>query len=257
LKLAVENISVSYGERPVLESVSFVLRAAEIIALLGPNGAGKTTLIRALNGSVRTTDGSIEIEGKLLEQYSRREIAQRIAVVAQENETRFPVTVLDFVLAGRFANGSAFGWETEDDIVAARKALADCDLSDFADRLMNELSGGERQRVVLARAIATDAKVFMLDEPTANLDLEHQALMFRLIRERCRERNCSAVVITHDLNLAAEFANEILMLKNGKTFAFGPPDEVLNQQIIDEVYNVQVLLDENPASGKVRVTTVY
>ena len=255
--LACQNTEVRYGVRSVLESVSFVIRAGQIIALLGPNGAGKTTLLRALNGSIPISSGSIEIDGKLLEQYSRREIAQRIAVIAQENETRFPVSVLDFVLAGRFASGRAFGWETETDITAARRALSDCDLSNFADRLMNELSGGERQRVVLARAIATDAKVFLLDEPTANLDLAHQALMFHLIRERCRDQNCSAVVITHDLNLAAEFANKILMLKDGNTFAFGKPSEVLSQQNINEVYNVQVLLDENPASGKVRVTTVY
>lgn len=255
--LASRNISVRYGERSVLGSISFTLNAGEIIAFLGPNGAGKTTLLRALNGSIGISSGSIEIDGKLLDQYSRREIAKRVAVVAQENETKFPVTVLDFVLAGRFANGSAFGWEAETDIAAARKALSDCDLEDFADRLMNELSGGERQRVVLARAVATDAKLFLLDEPTANLDLAHQALMFRLIRERCREQNCSAVVITHDLNLAAEFANEILMLKDGTTYAFGPPSEVLNQRNIDEVYKVQALLDVNPASGRVRVTTVY
>jgi iron complex transport system ATP-binding protein len=237
--------------------VSFELRVGEILALLGPNGAGKTTLLRALNGSVPISKGSIEFDGTPISHFSRREIAQRVAVVAQENETKFPVKVLDFVLAGRFANGSAFGWESGDDFAAARKALSECDLEDFAYRVMNELSGGERQRVVLARAIATDAKVFLLDEPTANLDLAHQALMFRLIRERCREKNCSAVVITHDLNLAAEFANDVLMLKDGKAFAFGPPGEVLTQQNIDEVYNVQVLLDANPASGKVRVTTVY
>ena len=255
--LACQNIAVRYADRPVLENVSFELRSGEVVALLGPNGAGKTTLLRALNGSLPILNGSIEIDGKPISNYSRREIAQRVAVVAQENETKFPVTVLDFVLAGRFASGRAFGWETECDIAAARKALSDCDLEDFADRLMNELSGGERQRVVLARAVAIDAKVFLLDEPTANLDLAHQALMFRLIRERCREQNCSAVVITHDLNLAAEFANEILMLKDGRTFALGAPSEVLNQRNIDKVYNVQVLLDENPASGKVRVTTVY
>lgn len=255
--LTVRNISVRYGERAVIEGISFELRTGEIISLLGPNGAGKTTLLRALNGSVPLINGTVELDGKALGQYSRREIARQIAVVAQENETKFPVTVLDFVLAGRFANGRAFGWETSDDIAAARRALLQCDLADFADRSMNELSGGERQRVVLARAIATDAKVFLLDEPTANLDLAHQALMFRLIRDRCREQNCSAVVITHDLNIAAEFADEILMLKDGNAFAFGSPTAVLNQQDIDDVYNVQVLLDENPASGKVRVTTVY
>jgi len=255
--LTVGDISVHYGERKVLKNVSLELKRSEIIALLGPNGAGKTTLLRILNGSTPTSSGAIEIEGKPLATYSRREIARRIAVVAQENETKFPVTVLDFVLAGRFATGSAFGWETEGDIAAARRALSQCDLADFVDRLMNELSGGERQRVVLARAIATDAKIFLLDEPTANLDLAHQALMFRLIRERCKNLSCSAVVITHDLNLAAEFADKVLMLNDGRVFAFGSPTEVLNQQNIDEVYNVQVLLDENPASGKVRVTTVY
>ena len=205
--LGVRNIVMRYGASEAIRDVSFDLREGEITALLGANGAGKTTLLRALNGSVPATAGKIEIEGKPLASFSRREIAQRIAVVAQENETKFPVTVLDFVLAGRFANGSAFGWETDNDISAARTALEQCDLAEFADRLMNELSGGERQRVVLARAIATDAKIFLLDEPTANLDLAHQALMFKLIRERCKNENCSAVVITHDLNLAAEFAD--------------------------------------------------
>jgi len=255
--LSVKKISVLYGDKIVLRDISFELRSGEIIALLGPNGAGKTTLLRALNGSVPIANGEIEIEGKRLFQFSRREIAKRVAMVAQENETKFPVTVLDFVLAGRFASGSPFGWETDSDISAARKAFEQCDLADFESRLMNELSGGERQRVVLARAIATDAKIFLLDEPTANLDLAHQGLMFRLIRKRCKEEGCSAVVITHDLNLAAEFADEILMLKGGGVFASGPPKRVLNQENINVVYKVQALLDENPASGKVRVTTIY
>src|SRR5436190_13595100 len=223
--LTIEDISVHYGERKVLENISLELKRSEIIALLGPNGAGKTTLLRAMNGSVPVSSGEIEIGERSLSKLSRKEIAKHIAVVAQENETKFPVTVLDFVLAGRFATGSAFGWETEADIAAARQALSQCDLADFADRLMNELSGGERQRVVLARAIATDAKIFLLDEPTANLDLAHQALMFRLIRERCKNENCSAVVISHDLNLAAEFADKILMLNDGNIFACGAPRE--------------------------------
>ena len=255
--LEVHDISVTYGSSSVVRDVSLKVADGEIITLLGPNGAGKTTLLRAMNGSVPISSGGIEIDRKPLVEFSRREIAKRVAVVAQENETKFPVTVLDFVLAGRFASGSAFGWETDSDISAAGQALVQCDLSDFELRLMNELSGGERQRVVLARAVATDAKIFLLDEPTANLDLAHQGLMFRLIRERCRKQNCSAIVITHDLNLAAEFADQALLLKGGGVFAIGPPAEVLTAPNIDEVYSVNVLLDENPASGKVRVTTVY
>jgi len=254
--LEIRNITVKYDAREVVHDVSFDLREGQIIVLLGPNGAGKTTLIRTLNGSVPLAAGEVRLDDKALSELSRREIAKSIAVVAQENETKFPVTVLEFVLAGRFVRGRAFGWESEADIDAARTALRQCDLAEFEGRLMNELSGGERQRVVLARAIATEASVLLLDEPTANLDLAHQALMFRLVRDLC-SRGAASVVITHDLNLAAEFANEIIMLKNGSIFAKDAPNEVLTRENIDEVYDVQVLLDQNPASGKVRVTTVY
>jgi iron complex transport system ATP-binding protein len=255
--LQVKNISIEYGPCDVVRGVTFDLHEGETVALLGPNGAGKTTLVRAMNGTIPIASGEIVLEGKHLSEHSRREIAQRVAVVAQENETKFPVTVLEYVLAGRFANGSAFGWETPEDIAIAKNALGDCDLTEFESRLMNELSGGERQRVVLARALATDARVLLLDEPTANLDLAHQAMMFRLVRERCRERGASAVVITHDLNLAAEFADRVMLLRGGEVFALGTPNEVLTDANLKEVYNVQVLLDANPASGKVRVTTVY
>lgn len=255
--LRVRDISIRYGPCDVVCGVTFDLRKGEIIALLGPNGTGKTTLVRALNGSVPIASGDVLLEGRPLSEHSRREIARRIAVVAQENETKFPVTVLEYVLAGRFANGSAFGWETVEDISIALRALADCDLDEFGSRLMNELSGGERQRVVLARALATDARLLLLDEPTANLDLAHQAMMFRLVRGRCRGCEASAIVITHDLNLAAEFADRVMLLKGGEVFAFGSPEEVLTEANLREVYDVQVLLDANPASGKVRVTTVY
>lgn len=255
--LSVDQISVRYGPFNVVRGVSFELRPGEVIALLGPNGAGKTTLIRSLNGTIPIASGKILLDGVGLRSVSRREIARKVAVVAQENETKFPVTVLEYVLAGRFANGSAFGWETAEDVTIARKALQDCDLEEFDSRLLNELSGGERQRVVLARALATDARVLLLDEPTANLDLAHQAMMFRLVRERCQHGSGSAVVIIHDLNLAAEFADRVMLLRDGKIFALGKPEDVLTSQNLNDVYGVQVLLDANPGSGKVRVTTVY
>jgi len=255
--LEIENISIGFGVREVLRDVSFALLEGEIIALLGPNGAGKTTLIRAMNGTLPVQRGEIVISRKRLSEISRREIARHIAVVAQENETKFPVSVLQFVLSGRFVHGNAFGWETENDIEIARRALADCELDDLADRLMNELSGGERQRVVLARALATGAQTLLLDEPTANLDIAHQAMMFRLVRERCKTSNASAVVITHDLNLAAAFADRVLLLKDGKMFAIGPPRDVLTEENIAAVFGVKVLLDENPVSRNVRVTALF
>lgn len=255
--LRAQNISVRLGERDVLMDVSLEVPPNKIVALLGPNGAGKTTLLRALNGTVPLSSGEIRLNGSPLGSFSRREIARNIAVAAQENETKFPVTVLEFVLAGRFARGAAFGWETAEDFRAAETALQQCDLGDFGGRFMNELSGGERQRVVLARALAAETNVLLLDEPTANLDLAHQALMFRLVRERCRDAGASAIVITHDLNLAAEFADVVVLLKDGKLVGTGSPSDVLTVENVRRVYDVQVLLDANPASGKARVTMVY
>jgi iron complex transport system ATP-binding protein len=255
--LKVENITVKYGEAEILREISFELERGKIIALLGGNGAGKTTLLKALNGTLPVSDGQILLEGKVLAGYSRREMARQVAVVAQENETRFPVSVLEFILSGRFAHGAAFGWESEEDLESGKSALALCDLGGYESRLMNELSGGERQRAVLARALATQAGILLLDEPTANLDLAHQGLMFGLVRERCIQSNYAAIVITHDLNLAAEFADEIIILKDGGIAAMGTPGEVLTGEIIGNAFGVRVLLDEHPASGKVRVTTIY
>lgn len=255
--LTVNGVEIRYGQREVLSHVSFELHDGEIVVLLGANGAGKTTLIRALNGTLPVSSGEIDLDGRSLAAMSRRAIAANIAVVAQENETRFPVTVLEFVLSGRFVHGNAFGWESETDIEFAEKAIADCDLSGFETRLMNHLSGGERQRVVLARAIATNARILLLDEPAANLDLAHQAMMFKLVRKRCVEHNASAVVITHDLNLASEFADEIIMLKEGRIAAKGTPAQVLTAENVEKVFAVKVLLDQNPASGNVRVTNVF
>lgn len=255
--LVVQKLTVRYGPCDVLRDVSFELFAGEIVALLGPNGAGKTTLIKALNGSVPSNSGEVLLGGRPLSLYSRREIAKRVSVVAQENETKFPVTLRDFVLSGRFASGSAFGWETPEDLTVADNALAECELVGFESRLMNELSGGERQRVVLARAIATNARILLLDEPTANLDLAHQASMFRLVREKCLNENYSSVIITHDINLASEFADRIILLHQGQIFTMGEPSEVLLGEHLNKVFNVNVLLDQNPASNKVRVTTIY
>ena len=255
--LEVQNISINYGVCAVVRNVSFELKAGKIIALLGANGAGKTTILKSLNGGLPVSEGAITLDGKFISDFSRREIARKIAVIAQETETKFPVSVLEFVLAGRFARGAAFGWETENDLQIALDCLEQCDLKNYENRLMNRLSGGERQRVVLARALTTEARILLLDEPTANLDLAHQALLFRLIKNRCERDESAAIVITHDLNLASEFADEIILLKNGAIQSKGAPETVLTGENLQQVFNVKVWLDENPASGKRRVTTIF
>jgi iron complex transport system ATP-binding protein len=257
LMLEARNLTVNYGTRAAVANISLTTKPGEVIAIIGPNGAGKSTLLRALNGSVAPTGGEVLLDGKPLHSYARRVIARHIAVVAQEAELRFPITVMEFVIGGRYAWSSAWGWESEHDVEVAREILRETELDEFAARLMNEMSGGERQRAVLARALATEAKVFLLDEPTANLDLAHQATMLRLVRSRCDARESAAVVVTHDVNLAAEFADRVMLLKDGQLIAIGSSREVLTQELLRRVFDLQVLVDAHPITGAPRITPVH
>ncbi|MEP6636562.1 MAG: ABC transporter ATP-binding protein [Acidobacteriota bacterium] len=257
--LEARDITIKYGSRFAVKGVSLELRLGEILTILGPNGAGKSTILRALNGGLKPSSGEALLDSQPLARFARRHIARSIASVAQEGDVRFPVTVLEFVLGGRYAWGStgAWGWETEQDVRVARDTLRETELDELGGRLMNELSGGERQRAVLARALATEARVLLLDEPTANLDLAHQATLLSLVRRRCDRRKMAAVVITHDVNLAAEFSDHILLMKNGTTVAFGRPEEVLTAELLREVFNVEALVDAHPITGVPRITPVH
>ena len=256
--LEARDLTISYNDRIAVSNVTLTLDAGEITALVGPNGAGKSTLLRSLNGQVARTSGAVLLDGQPIEKYNRRTIGRRVAVVAQEAELRFPVTVLEFVLGGRFAWGpnSGWGWETEGDLRVAAEVLAETELTELSGRLMNELSGGERQRAVLARALATEASFLLLDEPTANLDLSHQARLLALVRNRCDTRKASALVVTHDLNLASQFADRILLMRNSKVVRLGKPEEVLTSQLLNEVFEVEVLVDAHPITGAPRVTPI-
>lgn len=257
--LEAQNITINYGPRVAVAGVSLKLNAGEITAILGPNGAGKSTLLRAFNGALKPATGDILLDELPLASYARRALSRRIATVAQEADLRFPVTVLEFVLGGRYAWAStgAWGWETERDIEIAAAVLRETELQELSGRLMNELSGGERQRAVLARALATEAAILLLDEPTANLDLGHQAAILALVRERCDQRGASAAVVTHDINLAAEFADRLLLMKGGLPVASGAPHEVLTRELLREVFDVKVLVDAHPVTGVPRITPVH
>ena len=257
--LEAHELIVSYDHRIAVTEVSVTLKPGEITAIIGPNGAGKSTLLRTLNGQIRQSSGTILLDGQPLERLNRRSISRRIAVVAQEAELRFPVTVLEFVLGGRFAwaNNTGWGWETERDLQVAQAVLQETELTELSGRLMNELSGGERQRALMARALATEAPILLLDEPTANLDLSHQATLLAVVRNRCDHNQAAALVVTHDINLAAQFADNILLMKHGKTIHAGKPAEVLKPRILEEVFEVEVLVDAHPVTGGPRVTPVH
>src|SRR6266508_1371488 len=223
--LEAKNVRINYGKRHAVVGVSLCVAPGNITGIVGANGAGKSSLLRALNGAIQPSSGEILLDGKRLTSFTRRAIGRRIAVVTQEALLAFPVSVLEYVLGGRYAwSGSGtWGWESERDLEIAFEVLRQAELENFSARLMNELSGGERQRAVLARALATEAGVLLLDEPTANLDLAHQATIVALVRLRCDEHKAAAAVITHDVNLAAEFSDNVLLMKDARTIAFGRP----------------------------------
>ena len=256
--LEAKNVSINYGTRHAVVNASLRVVPGSITAIVGANGAGKSSLLRALNGAVPASGGEILLDGKPLTFFSRRAIGRRIAVVTQEALLAFPVSVLEYVLGGRYPwSGAAWGWESERDLEIAFEVLRQTELENFSARLMNELSGGERQRVVLARALATEAGILLLDEPTANLDLAHQASMLQLVRAHCSERATAAVIVTHDINLAAEFASHIVLLKGGRTIAAGVPHEVLTEELLSEVLEIKVLVDAHPLSGAPRITPAH
>jgi iron complex transport system ATP-binding protein len=257
--LEARNVCINYRARQAVVDVSLCVSPGDLTGIVGANGAGKSSLLRAFNGGLSLSSGEILLDGKPLQSFTRGFIGQSIAVVAQEGDVRFPVTVLEFVLGGRYARSSTggWGWETEHDLEIAGEVLRETQLEELSDRLMTELSGGERQRAVLARALATEASILLLDEPTANLDLAHQATILALVRKRCDSRGTAALVVTHDINLAAEFSSHVLLMKEGKGIAFGAPDEVLTPELLKEVFGVKVLVDAHPISGVPRITPVH
>ncbi|HEY0365645.1 MAG TPA: ABC transporter ATP-binding protein [Pyrinomonadaceae bacterium] len=257
--LEARDLTVAYDHRIAVADVTLSLEEAEITAIIGPNGAGKSTLLRTLNGQLPRSSGVVLLDGEPIERLNRRSISRHIAVVAQEAELRFPVTVLEFVLGGRFAwaTHSGWGWETDRDLHVAESVLRETELSELSARLMNELSGGERQRALMARALATEAPILLLDEPTANLDLSHQATLLSLVRNRCDQHRAAALVVTHDINLAAQFGDNIVLMKQGKMVNYGRPEEVLRPEILQGVFEIRVLVDAHPETGAPRVTPMH
>jgi iron complex transport system ATP-binding protein len=244
-----DGIVAGYDDRAVLHGVSLEVRAGEMLAIVGPNGAGKSTLLRVLGGALAAREGSVELFGRPLASYERRAIARSLATVAQENTVAFQFSVMEIVLMGRAPHLGPFHLESRHDMAIASAALRQFDLTHLASRPIAELSGGERKRVFLARALAQEPRAILLDEPTAFLDLRHVAEIFACFRELRIERGLSVIATLHDLNVAALYADRILMLKNGVAAGYGSPAEVFTSERLREVYEVDVQVGANPATG--------
>jgi iron complex transport system ATP-binding protein len=249
-----KNICFRYAAKPVLEEVSFALEAAQIVAMIGPNGSGKTTLLKMLNATLFPNSGQVLIEGQDTRHWPRQAIARTVAIVPQESPAIFPFFAEEIVLMGRFPYLRSLAFEDKKDYRIVQDVMARTDSLSFAHRRFNELSAGERQRVLIARALAQEPKILLLDESTVFLDLKHQAQFLSLLRELSRKQHLTVVFVTHDLNLAAQNADQLLLLYNGKKYAIGTPADILTAQNIKEVYDVDVGIDPNPHNGSPRVT---
>ena len=233
--LAARSLSAGYGTRAVLHDVDVTFAPNGLVALVGPNGAGKSTLLRAFAGLIKPTAGAATLDGVDIATLPRGALAARIAVVPQSFDTLFPFTVREIVALGRSARLGLFARPTADDMGAVARAIAAQDLDDFVDRRLDALSGGERQRVVLAMALAQEAGVLLLDEPTAHLDPAHQIGTLRRVAELARARGVVALAVLHDLNLAA-LADRVVVLDAGRIVADGPPAVALSADVVSRVF---------------------
>ena len=248
------NINFSYPAKPVMEGVSFAIDEAQIVAIIGPNGSGKTTLLKIINGTLFPDAGQMLIDGKETSRWSRKEIARKVAIVPQETSVIFPFYAEEIVLMGRFPHFSRYRFEDKKDYRIVHEAMEKTDTLAFAARRFNELSAGERQRVLIARALAQEPKILLLDESTVFLDLKHQAQFLALLRQLNTVQQLMVIFVTHDINLAAQNANRIILLDSGKVYAIGMPAEVITAANIKEVYDVEVGIDSNPHDGLPRLT---
>ena len=233
--LVARSLAAGYGARGVLQGVDLTLEPGVLVALVGPNGAGKSTLLRALAGLIRPTAGAVTIDGTDVATLSRAALAARIAVVPQTFDTLFPFTVREIVALGRSARLGLFARPTATDAAAVARAIDVQDLGALVDRRLDALSGGERQRVVLAMALAQEADVLLLDEPTAHLDPAHQIATVRRAAELARSRGVIALAVLHDLNLAA-LADRVVVLDAGRIVGDGAPATALTSDVVARVF---------------------
>ncbi|HED10066.1 MAG TPA: ABC transporter ATP-binding protein [Caldithrix abyssi] len=244
--LKVTNLSFAYTEEPVLRELNLTVRPGEYVGIIGPNGSGKSSLIKILNGLYRNYRGTVILDDRDLGTLSARELALKVSYVPQHIETQFDFTVRELVETGRFPHQTAFSSSPRQDRSAVEQAMALTGMDEYAGRPFRQLSGGEQQRAVIAGALAQESDWMLLDEPTSALDLRHQQEIYGLLKTLCSERGKTILVVTHDINLAAQYCDRLILMHEGHILKDGAPKDVLLFPVIEEVYGVKVYIDINP-----------
>ena len=254
--LNVLNVSFSYNQKEVVKDVSFSLQKGEFLAILGPNGAGKTTLLRLISASLTPNKGQILLEGKDIKLIPPKEKAKKIAVLPQNEPLLEYLTVRDMVMLGRAPYLSLLLGPGKEDEKIVEESLNLVGMREFSQRKMGELSGGERQKVLIARALAQKPRLLLLDEPIVHLDLAHQLEILFLLK-KLKEEGLGIIAVLHDINLASYFSDKLLLMKEGKIFAYGEPSKVITQENIKKVFNVHAIVRSNPVSPHPYIRIVH
>ncbi|MHC1604789.1 MAG: heme ABC transporter ATP-binding protein [Candidatus Methanofastidiosia archaeon] len=254
--LTVRGIDFSYGKNKVLKNVSFTAESGQVLGIVGPNGSGKTTLLKCMRLVLPSKSGSISLGKTDISTWKRNDVAKYFGVVPQNSAINFPFSVFDIVLMGRIPHLSRFQSESENDLKVVREAMKLTSIEHLFSRSVSNLSGGESQRVIIARALAQQPKILLLDEPTSQLDINHQFEIMELVKDLAREQGMIVIVVSHNLNLSMRYCDKLLLLKEGEVFSLGDPEEVLTPENIEKVYGVEAEVDFHPKTRSYQITLI-
>jgi iron complex transport system ATP-binding protein len=254
--ITIANLNHSFGKRKVLQQLSFSVEKGEFFIVIGPNGSGKTTLMKLMAGILKPQKGNLTTMGLPNCSYTPKKLARAVAFVPQRLPVDLPFTVGEAVLLGRAPYQGALGIERDRDLEIALQAMQFTAVDHLAGATIDQLSGGEQQRVFIARAICQEPDIMLLDEPTASLDLAHQVKVMDLMEKLKQERGVTVIMVSHDINLAAMYGDQVLLLKDGEVVCIGIPSTVLSFRMLEETYGCKLLIDESPLGGFPRITLV-
>ncbi|MEW6069105.1 MAG: ABC transporter ATP-binding protein [Candidatus Thermoplasmatota archaeon] len=252
--LKINNVEFFYESTKVLDNIELSVDKGEFLGIMGPNGSGKTTLLRCITRVVKPKTGAVLLENKDISMLSVKEIARSMGVVPQSAGITAEFTAFEIVLMGRIPYMKRFRFESPEDLSVVKEAMEATNTWHLRDRLITELSGGEKQRVMIAKALAQKPKILLLDEPTVHLDIHYQHEILTLIKKLNKEKGITVISVFHDINLATEYCEKLVLLNNGKIVSAGKPEEVLTPENIKNVYNIDAIIKKNPVSGALYVT---
>ncbi len=257
MHLRIKNIEFSYESTRILDDITFEVKSGEFLGIMGPNGSGKTTLLRCISNVLSPQVGTVLIDDESIQKFSKKEVAKKIGVVPQTSNVDFAFTVSELVLMGRTPHTERFKTETRKDFRIAEKAMKLTNTLHLADRTFDEVSGGEKQRIIIARALAQEPEILLLDEPTVYLDINSQIEILNLVRDLCEQKKIVVISVFHDLNLAAQYSDKLILLDKGLVTSKGSPTEVLTPENIKETYDLDVIIKRHPITNTPYVTPFF